>query len=529
MAHYDYYFDTAAADAAVEFFARYLRHSKGEWAGKPFKLEAWQANDVIRPFFGWKRKADGMRRYRTCWLELPRKNGKSTLCAGVSILALVADGEAGAEVYCAATTKGQATIVFAEAKQMVLASPELRRICEPFKNSLFCPELNGRIEALSADAETKDGLNASGLVIDEAHAHKSRDLYDVLHTSMGARSQPIEFIATTAGRDRNSFGFEMHEYALGVIRGEIEDEEFLPVIYAADAGDDWRHEETWKKANPSYGISLNPAYMRGEARKAEEMLAYQNRFRQLHLNVWLDQVGAAIDPEEWKQNTGEVAWEDMEERLAGRICHAGLDLSTTTDLTALVLVFPPEDAEDAEEPWYVLPRFFVPADNIENRTRRGKVPYAQWAAQGALHATEGNVIDYRFIRSVLAEDAEKFRIVSIGYDPWNASQIAIELQDEGYQMFEFRQGFASMAYPTREFFRLLAARKMHHGGHPVLQWCAKNLVVKTDEAGNMKPDKKRAKDKIDGVVAEIMGIGRAVAEESGAGRSVYEERGILVI
>jgi phage terminase large subunit-like protein len=526
MAHYDYYFDDAAAEAAIEFFPRYLRHSKGAFAGKPFKLDAWQAKEVIGPFFGWKRKDNGLRRYRTCYLRVPRKNGKSTLCSGVSILALVGEAERGAEVYCAATDKRQASIVFNEAKQMIMASPELMKYCEGFKNAIYCSATNGRIEALSAEAKTKDGLNTFCLIIDEMHAHQNRDLYDVLHTSQGAWQQPIEFIATTSGKNRNSFGYEMDEYALKVRDGVIEDEEFLPVIYGASADDDWRSEETWRKANPGYGVSLQPDYMRRQARQAEEMLAYQNTFRQLHLNVWTDAASKAIDADLWTENTGEIGWQELERELEGRPCHVGLDLSSTTDLTAMVLVVPPEK-ENGD--WYVLPRFFVPADNIDKRARRDRVPYSHWRDDGAMIATEGNVIDYRAIREQLAADADQFRITSIGYDPWNATQLALELQDQGFPMFEFRQGFASMAYPTREFFRLLEARKILHGGHPVLKWCASNMSVQTDAAGNVKPDKQRSTDRIDGVVAEIIAIGRATAIDSGLGKSVYEERGIRII
>ena len=526
MAYYDYYFDDAAAEAAVEFFPRWLRHSKGEWAGKPFRLEPWQAKEVIGKFFGWKRKGTNLRRYRTCWLELPRKQGKSTLCAGVAVIGLVGVDEAGAEVYCAATDRRQAGVVFSEAKRMILASPALGKICTPFKSSIYCSANGGRIEALSAEAKTKDGLNASCLIIDEAHAHRSRDLYDVLHTSQGARAEPIEFIATTAGNDRKSFGYEMHEYALKVRAGIIEDDEFLPVIYGADPEDDWRLEETWRKANPSYGVSLNPEYMRAQARKAEEMPAYQNVFRQLHLNVWVDAAKKAVDMDAWAENTGDIGWQDLERELAGRPCHAGLDLSSTEDLTALKLVFPPEDP-DGE--WHVLCRFFVPDGGLAKRARRDRVPYAQWRDEGALVATDGDVIDYRAIRRQLAADAADFNLLSIGYDRWNATQIAVELQEDGYPMFEFRQGFGSMAYPTREFFRLITARKLIHGGHPVLKWCASNLSVQTDPAGNMKPDKGKSTDRIDGVVATIMAIGRSTAGDGGTGKTVYEERGILVI
>jgi len=507
----DFYMDEAAAEAAVEFFPRYLRHWKGEWAGKPFRLARWQERDIIRPFFGMKRRSDGLRRFRTCWIEVPRKNGKSTLCGGVGILGLIGDGERGAEVYTAGTDKNQAKIVFREAYNMIRASPDLMKHCELFAQSIYCGELDGLLRPLSADAKTKDGLNASCLIMDEVHAYPNRNLYDVLHTSQGARRQPIEFMATTAGKDKKSFGWQMHNYAVKVRDGVIDDHEMLVVIYGADDKEDWRSEATWRKANPGYGESLKAEYFKAQAKKADELLAYQNTFRQLHLNQWVMQSRRAIDSEQWMACTGDTPWDEMEEKLSGRRCHAGLDLASTTDLAALAYIFEPEEGEDV---WPVLCRFFVPEENIEKRARRDHVPYDQWRDKGALTATDGNVIDYRAIRHTLEEDRKKFQIVSVGYDPWNATQLALELQDDGYPMFEFRQGMSSMAGPTREFLRLVAGQLLAHGDHPVLTWNVLNLDVKTDPAGNMKPDKEKSGDRIDGVVALIMATGRATQSET---------------
>jgi phage terminase large subunit-like protein len=522
----DYYFDHAVAEAAVEFFPRYLRHSKGEFAGQPFRLSDWQIKDVIAPFFGTRDRKTGLRRYRTCWLELPRKNGKSTLCAGVSILALLADGEYGGEVYTAGTDKNQARIVFNESYNMIRSSPELLKHCELFKQSIYCGEFNASMRPLSADAKNKDGLNSSALIMDEVHAYRDRSLYDVLHTSQGARTQPIEFMATTAGNDKKSFGWEMHEYALKVRAGVIDDPTLLVCIYGAETSDDWKIEPTWRKANPGYGISVQPSYLADEAKKAEEIKAYENTFRQMHLNQWVEQATRRITAEEWNACTGDVSWDELEEFLAGRECHAGLDLASTTDLTALILVFPPQ-AHD--EPYYILCRFFVPEENMDKRARRDRVNYPLWHKGGALQATDGNVVDYRAIRVQLEQDRQAFDIRSIGYDPWNASQIALELQDEGFPMFEFRQGMSSMAGPTREFLRLVSGKMIVHGGHPVLAWNASNLATRTDPAGNEKPDKERSGERIDGIVGAIMGVGRATAEEVGSGKSVYESRGIRVI
>jgi phage terminase large subunit-like protein len=361
--------------------------------------------------------------------------------------------------------------------------------------------------------------------MDEVHAYPNRDLYDVLHTSQASRKQPIEFMATTAGKDRKSFGWQMHEAMLKVRDGTTPSPETLVVIYGADPKDDWRVESTWKKANPGYGESVKPDYMRAQAKKADDLIAYQNTFRQLHLNQWVEQASRAIDMEEWRACTGPIEWTALEAYLEGRACHSGIDLASTTDLAALVHVFEPESHD---EPWFVLCRFFVPEESAAKRADRDRVPYPLWAQMGALQMTEGNVIDYRAIKEQLDEDREKFDIRSVGYDPWNATQIALELQDEGYQMFQFRQGMASMAGPTREMLRLVSGRLLAHGGHPVLSWNVSNLAVKTDPAGNSKPDKEKSADRIDGIVAAIIALGRATAGITDAA-SNYENRGILII
>jgi phage terminase large subunit-like protein len=509
----------------VEFFPKYLRHWKGEHAGRPFKLDAWQAKDIIGPFFGTKDKVTGLRRYRTCWVEVPKKNGKSTLCAGVSILCLVADGEYGGEIYTAGTDKNQARIVFRDSYNMLRSSPDLMKHCELFKDSIFCSEYNAVIRPLSADAKTKDGYNPSVLIMDEVHAYPNRDLYDVLHTGQVSRQQPVEFLVTTAGKSRKSFGWEMHEYALKVRAGVIDDPTLLVCIYGADATDDWHLEQTWQKANPGYGVSVKPSFLAEEAKRATEIRAYENTFRQLHLNQWVEQAERAITADEWDACEGDVPWQDMEAHLAGRRCHAGLDLASVSDISATVYAFEPETEE---EPWYLLCRFLVPRENIAKRAKRDNVPYGDWVADGAMMATDGNVIDYRAITGQMQDDRETFDLQSVGYDPWNATQTAVELQDEGFQMFEFRQGMASMAGPTREFMRLVAGKKLAHGGHPVLKWMVSNVAMRTDPAGNMKPDKENSGDKIDGVVAAIMAIGRATSTLSTA-PTVYEERGLLIL
>ncbi len=515
----DYVFDERAATVAVNFFERLLVHSKGEWAGLPFKLEPWQRDYIIRPLFGWKRP-DGTRRYRTAYIEIPRKNGKSTLCAGIALYLLFADGEPGAEVYSAAADREQAAIVFDEAKSMTAASRELSKRSTVYKRSIVSKADRCVYKVLSADAFTKHGLNAHGIIFDELHAQPNRDLWDVLKTSTGARRQPLTVAITTAGYDRNSVCWEQHEYARQVLDGTIEDDTFFAYIAAAGPDDDWQDPEVWAKANPGLGATVKAEYLENEARVAAQTPAYQNTFRRLHLNQWTQQETRWLSIDAWDKCAKPVDAES----LGGQVCYAGLDLASTTDIAALVLVFP-----DGEEPegYDVVPFFWIPGDNILDRVRRDRVPYDAWVRQGHVIATDGNVIDYRAILVKLDELAQRFDVREIAYDRWGASKLVQELQDGGLEVVPFGQGFASMSPPTKELLNLILSERIRHGGHPVLRWMANNMVVRQDPAGNVKPDKSKSTEKIDGMVAMIMAMDRA-ARNSDAG-SVYEDRGLLTL
>jgi phage terminase large subunit-like protein len=512
-----FWFDDYAADTAVEFFTKYLRHSKGEWAGKPLSLEKWQA-ELIRNIFGWKRP-DGTRKYRKVYVEIPRKNGKSTIAAGVALLLLFADKEAGAEVYSAAADRDQARIVFTAAKQMVKASPDLDKRSQVYINSIVVPRTASSYKVLSADAPTKHGLNSHGLVVDEVHAQPNRELIDVLSTSTGSRRQPLEFYITTAGFDRNSICWELRDYAEKVRDGIIEDPSFLPVIYAADEKDDWKDPETWKKANPNLEVSIKLEYLERECKRAQEVPAYENTFKRLHLNIWTQQDVRWMPMDKWKECPSEIV---EPEQLAGRVCYGGLDLSTKTDISSLQLVFPPADEE---EPYKVLSYYWVPQDNIELRAKRDRVDYQTWVNQELIRPTEGNVVDYDVIRRDINELGEKFIVKEIAFDPWNATQLATQLMGDGFEMVPFRQGFASMTEPTKNLMALVLAKQINHGNNAVLTWMASNVAVEQDAAGNLKPSKKKSTEKIDGVVALIMAIGRAIVNPDSG--SVYESRGVI--
>lgn len=516
----EYAFDKRTADIAVAFFERLLHHTKGEWSGVPFALQPWQRDDIIRPLFGWKR-ADGTRRYRRAYIEIPRKNGKSTLAAGLALLLLFADNEPGAEIYSCAVDRDQAAIVFETAKAMVEASPQLQRYADIFKRSIVVPSTRSSYKVLSADAPSKHGLNAHGIVFDELHAQPNRELWDVMTTSMGARRQPLLIAITTAGYDRESICWEQHEYARQVLNGTIEDPSFFAYIAAAADDDDWLSPDTWRKANPAYGVTVKAEYLETEANRARQVPAYQNTFRRLHLNQWTQQNTRWLDLNAWDA----CAFAVSPGELAGRACYGGLDLASESDLAAFVLVFPPE--EDGE-PYQVLPHFWIPGKNLVDRGRRHRVAYDAWVRDGYITATEGDAIDYETIRAKVEQIGELYNIREIAFDRWGAVQMSQQLEGAGFSMVAMGQGFASMAAPTKELLRLVINREIAHGANPVLRWMADNMVVRTDPAGNVKPDKDKSTAKIDGMVALVMGLDRAT-RHGGNKPSIYDTRGLLLL
>jgi phage terminase large subunit-like protein len=517
-----YWFDEAAANRACQFFERCLTHTKGELAGTPLILDEWERDRVVRPLFGWKRH-DGAtaeqctRRYRKLFAFLPRKNGKSTLSAGIALYLLHADREPGAEVYSAAADREQAAIVFDVARQMVAQSPQLLARTEVFRRSMVHLESASSYKVLSADAFTKHGLNAHGVVVDEVHTQRNRELIDVLTTSVGARRQPVEIYITTAGFDRHSICWELYDYAQRVARGIIHDDAFLPVLFQANAEDDWTDERVWAKANPGLGHSVKLDYLRAECKKAQEIAAYENTFKRLHLNIWTSQENRWLRVE--------TVWDPCAtavpplELLKGRKAWLGVDLSTTTDISAVVALV--EDPDDPGE-YDIVPLFFVPGERILLRARRDRVPYDLWRDQGHLVATEGDVVDYDVVRARIRELGELLDIQEIAIDRWNSTSLQTQLQGDGFTVVQFGQGFASMTAPTKELERMLMLKTLRHGGHPVLRWMADNVAVSQDAAGNIKPDKAKSTERIDGIVALVMAIGRATAREPAPPERKYQ-------
>lgn len=513
-------FDEGKARRTVEFI-NCLKHTKGRWRGQPFELLPWQEK-IIRDVFGTV-KENGYRQYNTAYVEIPKKNGKSELAAGVALYMTCGDNEWGAEVYGCASDRQQASIVFDVAVDMVDQCPALKKRIKPVmsvKRLVYQPT-NSFYQVLSAEAYTKHGLNVHAVIFDELHSQPNRELFDVMTKGSGdARTQPLFFLITTAGTDRHSVCFEQHQKAEDIILGKKIDHTFYPVIYGAADEADWTSEKVWYDANPSLGYTIDIEKVRNACLSARDNLAEENIFRQLRLNQWVKQSTRWMQMEKWDA----CGFPVDERELLGRECFGGLDLSSTTDITALVLVFPPR-TED--EKYILLPYFWIPEENMRLRVRRDHVPYDVWERQGFLKTTEGNVIHYGFIEKFIEELGTRYNIREIAFDRWGAVQMVQNLEGMGFTVVPFGQGFKDMSPPSKELMKLTLEQRLAHGGHPVLRWMMDNIFVRTDSAGNIKPDKEKSTEKIDGAVATVMALDRAIRNGQDSG-SVYDDRGILV-
>lgn len=515
-------YDKSAADYAVMFIEN-LCHTKGTWTGKPFELIDWQ-EQIIRDLFGTL-KSNGYRQFNTAYIEIPKKQGKSELSAAVALLLTCGDGEERAEVYGCAADRQQAAIVFDVAADMVRMCPALSKrvkILASQKRLIYTPT-NSFYQVLSAEAYSKHGFNIHGVVFDELHTQPNRKLFDVMTKGSGdARMQPLYFLITTAGTDTHSICYETHQKAKDIIEGRKIDPTFYPVIYGADESDDWTDPKVWKKANPSLDITVGIDKVKAACESAKQNPGEENAFRQLRLNQWVKQAVRWMPMEKWDK----CAFAVDEDELEGRICYGGLDLSSTTDITAFVLVFPPLDEEDK---YIILPYFWIPEDNLTLRVNRDNVPYDVWERQGFLQTTEGNVVHYGFIEQFIERLGERFNIREIAFDRWGAVQMVQNLEGMGFTVVPFGQGFKDMSPPTKELMKLVLEQKIAHGGHPVLRWNMDNIYIRTDPAGNIKADKEKSTEKIDGAVATIMALDRAIRCGNDHGASVYDDRGLLFI
>ena len=517
----DAHYDKATADYAVGFI-ECLCHTKGTWARKPFELIDWQER-IIRDIFGIL-KPNGYRQFNTAYVEIPKKQGKSELAAAVALLLCCGDGEERAEVYGCAADRQQASIVFEVAADMVRMCPALSKrvkILASQKRMVYLPT-NSFYQVLSAEAYSKHGFNIHGVVFDELHTQPNRKLFDVMTKGSGdARMQPLYFLITTAGTDTQSICYETHQKAKDILEGRKIDPTFYPVIYGAKEDEDWTAPEVWKRSNPSLGITVGIDKVQAACDSARQNPAEENSFRQLRLNQWVKQSVRWMPMDKWDACAMPVDAEALE----SRVCYGGLDLSSTMDITAFVLVFPPTEED---EPFAVLPYFWIPEENIDLRVRRDHVPYDVWERQGFLMTTEGNVVHYGFIEAFIEKLGEKYNIREIAFDRWGAVQMVQNLEGMGFAVVPFGQGFKDMSPPTKELMKLTLEKKIAHGGHPVMRWMADNIFIRTDPAGNIKADKEKSTEKIDGVIALIMALDRAIRCGNDTSESVYENRGVLV-
>jgi len=507
----------APAKRVLEFFETHLRHVAGAKAGQPLKLAPWQCEEIVRPAFGSIRR-DGLRTVRTVYVTMPRRNGKSVLGAGIALYLLFADDEPGAQVVSAAANREQARVVFDVAAKMVEASPALSAMAQVYRHEIVIPSTDSRYKVVSRDAPVQHGMNLHGAVIDELHAHRDDRLYRVLTSSMGSRRQPLTFIITTAGTDEHSIAAEVHRYAEKVRDGILEDPSFLPVIYAAPEDADPWAESTWYASNPALRSRFRSLdELRTAARQAKEVPAREATFRQLYLNQWGSAAAARWLPlPAWDACARPFAIQSATRRRAV----IGLDLSTTTDLSALVVLLP-----DAEGGFDVRAEFWCPADHIAERGRRDRVPYPLWAQQGHLQTTPGNIVDYTFIAKRLRELMSELDVTEVAVDPWNARGFIAQLQADGIPAVEVAQTMANLTSASKELEKLVLSGGLHHDGHPVLRWNVSNAVADVDGNGNLKPSKKHSHERIDGVSALVTALARALVVTG----SVYDTRPPILV
>ena len=504
----DVYFDEDAADHAIGFIES-LKHYKGQWAGKNLILLPWQ-KFIIGSLFGWKKKSTGLRRFSHAYVAVPRKNGKSTLAAAVGCYQLIADGEAGAEVYSAATTINQARIVWQDASQMI------KRSGDPAFSEMFTHrkqpasiefDETSVFKPLSREADNLDGLNPSCAILDEVHAHKSPDLHNVINSAFGARSQPLLLSITTAGSNTEGICRDLEGHVQTVLEQTVEDDSYFGIIYTIDKGDAIDDPRSWAKANPNFGESVYEDSFASAYNRAKSSPRLLADFKTKRLNVWVSVSDGWLDMLKWEECLEEKVEEDD---LLGCYCYAGLDLAQVSDLSAFALLFPPQG--DFEK-WQLLVRFFAPEASVDERERGSQTPYKGWVDSGHIEVTPGDVTDYRFVNKRILEDFKDFDIRTLAFDRTFSHAMIQELQDEGVDVAAFGQGFVSMSTPSKDFERMVIGKELNHFDNPVLRWMAGNVVIKLDPAGNIKPDKSQdSSKKIDGIVAAVMALGVALAD-----------------
>lgn len=510
-----FHFDRTAAEQSIGFFNN-LRHYKGAHAGQSFALHPSQ-QFIVGSIYGWKTHEGGPRRFRYGYDEVPRKNGKTTLSGGVGIMGVLE--EPGAEVYSVATKEDQAKIGWRDGRAMIKRSPGLTSMLTLRIKEIRFDDRESIWRPLGADSETLDGLNPSLALMDELHAWPTRDLWDVIDDGMGARLQPLIFQITTAGNNRHGICAEQRKHVCSILERRATDDHYFGIIFTIDEGDDPHDPASWHKANPLLGIAKTVEFMRQQSDMAKLLPGKLNAFLNKQLNIWTEQEVRWLSPQAWDACGGEID----EKSIVGMSCIGGLDMASTTDVAALVRYFP----ADGDGPDIILPSFWIPEDTINERSKRDRVPYDLWAREGLITVTPGNVVNYDQVRADLVKMHEQTPFRELAYDPWNLTQLATQLQDDGLTVVPFRQGYASMSPAAKELEKRLLGRAFNHGGNPVLRWMAGNVAVEQDPAGNIKPSKRKSTERIDGIVALTMAIGRAMVSRDET--SIYAKRGMRTL
>jgi phage terminase large subunit-like protein len=521
-------FDPAASTSAIEFFAEFLRHADG----RPFVLAPFQAF-IVGQIFGWK--SGGARRFRHVYCETAKGGGKSPLAAGIALAVLFLDAEPGAEIYCAAVTREQAGVQFRDCVRMAQASPDLARQLVIGEHNIAHPASGSFIRPVSSEARALDGKRVGVALIDELMEHPTADVYDKMRAGTKTRRQPLIVVTTNAGYDKHSVAWRLHAYSVQVLEGVQQNDTWCAFIAALDpcaacraagheqpaencpACDQWTNEDVWVKANPLLDLVLPRQYLREQVEEALAMPSKRAVVQRLNFSLWTSASVRWLPVDAWAACGVPVT----AAALIGRRCIAGLDLSETRDLSALVLLFPDEAGG-----YDVLPFFWCPEEDIRQRAQRDHVPYDEWATAGWLEATPGNVIDFARIRARILELGRTYQLAEVCYDPWRARQLAAQLAEDGIPMTELPQTLGNISPAARELERLLLSRQLRHGNNPILSWCAGNVVIDTDAAGNIRPSKRRSTERIDGIAALVTALARASVVRTG--RSVYDERGVLV-
>ena len=513
----EFYYDPDKAVKPVRF-ALFLRHLKGPLAGERITLEPWQIF-MISQIYGWFRVDNDRRVVRTIYIEVPRKNGKSTLLSVLALYHLLADGEASAEVYAAAVTRDQARIVFGDAQAMVRGSPDLSKALGVHRSNIFHTASNSKFEPLSADAGSLEGKNPSFSVVDEMHVHKTPDVWDVLNIASGARAQPLIFGITTAGTNREGVAYQLRDYGLKVVRGLVEDPTFFSLVYTMDEGDDWKDPTNWQKANPNYGVSVQPDDLDRLFLQAAESPSAETNFRTKRLNEWRNATDAWLSSQDWEACDEELP---PIETFEGQPCYIGLDLASVSDFACVAALFPKNGKV------YAYVKSYLPLDTVTDSAGHMREHYRQWMEDGKLIATDGNVTDLSYIKDQVLAMCEKYNVREIGFDPYGANELSADLLDKGLPMVKVGQGIMAMSGPSKSFEKLIKSKKLVHGGDPILTWMASNCVVYTDPNDNIKVKKDTESNKIDGIIACIMALGR-LEVHGGLVENPYEKRGLRTL